>query len=56
MDNMKLKIKELELKIEELEALLDHIQDSSQPQMDHDNVRALINQILAEKEVVPAVT
>jgi hypothetical protein len=54
MDNLKLKIKELELKIEELEALIDHIQDSSQPQLDHDDVRALVNQILADKEVVAA--
>lgn len=52
MDNMKLKIKELELKIEELEAMLDHIQDSSQTQLDQDDVRTVVNQLLGEKDVV----
>lgn len=52
MDNLKLKIKELEMKIEELDALIDNLQDSSQQQLNPDDVRALVIQLLGEKEIV----
>ncbi len=52
MDHTKLKVKELEMKMEELEALLENVQDSVQQQLDHDDIRTTVNQVLDEKELV----
>ena len=54
MKNLELKIKELEMKIEELENLQDNLQenfqDSVKNQLDHNDVRTLVDQLLKEKE------
>lgn len=50
MKNLELKIKELEMKIEELESMQENFQDSVQNQLDNNDVRSIVDQLLKEKE------
>ncbi|MBT2638637.1 hypothetical protein [Bacillus sp. ISL-39] len=52
MKEIELKIKELEMKIEELESLQENFQVTIQSQLDNNDVRTLMNQILNEKDFV----
>lgn len=49
MDDIGLKVKELEMKIEELESLQENFQETVQNQLDNNDVRTLMEQVLAEK-------
>ncbi|MFT9599667.1 hypothetical protein [Mesobacillus sp.] len=52
MEELELKIKELVMKIEELESLQENFQQSIQSQLDNNDVRTLMDQVLDEKEFV----
>ncbi|GAM15721.1 hypothetical protein [Mesobacillus selenatarsenatis] len=54
MDNLELKIKELEMKIEELESQQENFQETVQSQLDNNDVRTLMEQMLDEKDFVTA--
>lgn len=54
MDNHELKIKELEMKIEELESQQENFQETIQSQLDNNDVRTLMEQMLDEKDFVTA--
>lgn len=49
MENIELKILELEMKIEELEILQENFHDTIKNQLDNNDVRTLLEQMLAEK-------
>lgn len=52
MKEIEIKIKELEMKIEELESLQENFQETIQGQLDNNDVRTLLEQILEGKKFV----
>lgn len=49
MGHIEVKMKELEMKIEELEILQENFQEMIRSQLDNNDVRTLLEQVLAEK-------
>lgn len=49
MERIELKIRELEMKLEELEILQENIHETVKNQLDNNDVRTLLEQVLAEK-------
>ena len=52
MEEYEVKIKELEIKLKELKNQLEHFEDIHSGHLDENDVRALVDRILTEKEYV----
>ncbi|MBM7660926.1 tetrahydromethanopterin S-methyltransferase subunit B [Bacillus mesophilus] len=52
MEELELKVKELEMKIDELESLQENYQESLTHSLDENDVHALVDELIAEKELI----
>jgi hypothetical protein len=52
LEELELKVKELEMKIDELESLQENYQESLTNPLDENDVHALVDELIADKELV----